>query len=83
MIVKADVQGSLTSVIDSLRLIDTEGKVNLRIVGSGVGNISENDIHLAATEGTVVYGFSVELPPAVKRQAARDKVEVRIYQRDL
>ena len=78
-IVKADVQGSLTSVIDSLRLIDTEGAVNLRIVGSGVGNISENDVHLAATEGTVIYGFNVDLPPAVKRQAARDKVEVRIY----
>ncbi|HRJ06644.1 MAG TPA: translation initiation factor IF-2 [Candidatus Saccharibacteria bacterium] len=79
VIVKADVQGSLTSVMDSLRLIDTKGAVNLRIVGSGVGNISENDIHLAATEGTVIYGFSVDLPPAVKRQAARDKVEVRIY----
>ncbi len=79
VIVKADVQGSLTSVMDSLRLIETGGAVNLRIVGSGVGNISENDVHLAATEGTVIYGFSVDLPPAVKRQATRDKVEVRIY----
>ncbi len=79
VIVKADVQGSLTSVMDSLRLIDTNGAVTLRIVGSGVGNISENDVHLAATEGTVIYGFNVELPPAVKRQAARDKVEVRLY----
>ena len=79
VIVKTDVQGSLTSVIDSLRLINTEGQVNLRVVGSGVGNISENDILLAATEGTVIYGFNVDLPPAVKRQAARDKVEVRIY----
>lgn len=79
VIIKGDVQGSLTSVMDSLRLIDTEGAVNLRIVGSGVGNISENDVHLAATEGTVIYGFNVDLPPAVKRQAARDKVEIRIY----
>lgn len=79
VIIKADVQGSLTSVIDSLRLIDTQGAVSLRIVGSGVGNISENDVHLAATEGTVIYGFNVDLPPAVKRQAARDKVEIRIY----
>ena len=79
IVVKADVQGSLTSVMDSLRLIDTQGAVTMRIVGSGVGNISENDVHLAATEGTVIYGFNVDLPPAVKRQAARDKVEVRIY----
>ncbi|MGK2896111.1 MAG: translation initiation factor IF-2 [Candidatus Saccharimonadales bacterium] len=79
IIVKADVQGSLTSVMDSLRLIDTGDEVKLRIVGSGVGNISENDVHLAADEKTVIYGFNVDLPPAVKRQAARDKVQVRIY----
>lgn len=79
VIVKADVQGSLTSVIDSLRLIETDGQVNLRVVGSGVGNISENDIHLAADSGTVIYGFNVELSSAVKRQAIRDKVEVRMY----
>lgn len=79
VLVKADVQGSLTSVMDSLRLVDTGGQVNLRIIGSGVGNISENDIHLAANENTVIYGFNVDLPPAVKQQAARDKVHVRLY----
>jgi translation initiation factor IF-2 len=79
VIVKADVQGSLTSVIDSLRLIETDGRVNLRVVGSGVGNITENDTHLAADAHTVIYGFNVDLPPAVKRQAARDKVQVRLY----
>lgn len=79
VIVKADVQGSLTSVMDSLRLVDTGGEVTLRIIGSGVGNISENDIRLAANENTIIYGFNVELPPAVKRLAMRDKVQVRIY----
>lgn len=79
VIVKADVQGSLTSVIDSLKLVDTGGDVTLRIIGSGVGNISENDVHLAADENTVIYGFNVDLPPNVKRQATRDKVQVRIY----
>lgn len=80
IIVKADVQGSLTSVMDSLRLLDTgESNVTLRIVGSGVGNISENDIRLAADGDTIVYGFNVELPPAVKRLAMRDKVQVRIF----
>lgn len=79
VVVKADVQGSLTSVIDSLRLVDTGGEVTLRIVGSGVGPISENDIRLATDGNTIVYGFNVELPPAVKRLAMRDKVQVRIY----
>jgi translation initiation factor IF-2 len=79
VIVKADVQGSLTSVIDSLRLIDTNGEITLRVIGSGVGNISENDIRLASNNKTIVYGFNVNLPPAVKQLAARDKVQVRLY----
>ncbi len=79
VIVKADVQGSLTSVMDSLRLIDTNQQVALHIIGSGVGNISENDVRLAADGSTVIYGFNVELAPAVKRLAMRDKVQVRLY----
>jgi translation initiation factor IF-2 len=79
VIVKADVQGSLTSVIDSLRLVDTGGEITLRVVGSGVGNISESDVRLAADGNTIIYGFNVELPPAVKRLAMRDKVQVRIF----
>jgi translation initiation factor IF-2 len=79
VVIKADVKGSLTSVMDSLKLVDTDGEVALRVVSSGVGNISENDIRLAADTNTVIYGFNVELPPAVKRLAARDKIQVRIY----
>lgn len=79
VIVKADVQGSLTSVVDSLKLVDTGGEITLRVIGSGVGNISENDIRLAGDGQTIIYGFNVELPPAVKRLAQRDKVEVRLY----
>ncbi len=79
VIVKADVQGSLTSVIDSLRLVDTGGEINLRIIGSGVGNILEGDIRLAESSKAIIYGFNVGLPPAVKRLAMRDKVPVRLY----
>lgn len=79
VIVKADVQGSLTSVIDSLKLINTEGEVSLHVVSSGVGNITENDVRLAADEKTVIYGFNVSLPPAVKQLATRERAEVRIY----
>jgi translation initiation factor IF-2 len=79
VIIKADVPGSLTSVMDSLRLVDTEGEITLRIIGSGVGSISENDIRLASDEHTIIYGFNVDLPPAVKRLAMRDKVQVRLY----
>lgn len=78
VIVKADVQGSLTSVIDSLKSLDNE-EVAIRVVGSGVGTISENDIHLAHTSGAVIYGFNVSLPTSIKRLAGRDKVSVRLY----
>ncbi len=79
IIVKADVQGSLTSVLDSLRMIDTQGQITLHIIGSGVGNISENDIRLAADKKTIVYGFNVNISTAVKQLSMRDKVEVRLF----
>lgn len=79
VIVKADVQGSLTSVMDSLKLIETGGEVSLHVVSSGVGNITENDVRLAADGKTVIYGFNVDLPPAVKQLATRERAEVRLY----
>jgi translation initiation factor IF-2 len=79
VIVKADVQGSLTSVMDSLRLVDTQGEINLRIIGSGVGNVTESDVRLAESSEAIIYGFNIDLPPAVKRLAMRDKVQVRLY----
>jgi translation initiation factor IF-2 len=78
IIIKADVQGSLTSVIDSLRTMDTD-EVAVRIVGSGVGPINENDLYLAHTSGAAVYGFNVDLPTSGKQQASRDKVTVHLY----
>ena len=79
VIVKADVQGSLTSVVDSLKLVDTKGEIQLRVVRSGVGDIKESDINAASASGAVIYGFNVAMPPAVKRLAMRDKVQVRLY----
>ena len=78
VIVKADVQGSLTSVIDSLKTLDTE-EVAIRIVSSGVGVINESDIHTAATTNAIIYGFHVSLPTSIKHLAARDKVSVRLF----
>lgn len=78
VIIKADVQGSLTSVIDSLKTLENE-EVSVRIVGSGVGAITDNDLQLAATSGAVIYGFNVDLPGGLKQIAARDKISVRLY----
>lgn len=78
IIVKADVQGSLTSVVDSLKALDTE-EVVVRVVGSGIGAINENDVHMAATSGAIIYGFHVPMPTNIKQLAARDKVKIRLY----
>lgn len=78
VIIKADVQGSLTSVNDSVRLLENNELV-VRIIDSGAGDISENDIRRAATSNAVVYGFNVQLSPTVKRLAMREKVSVRIF----
>ncbi len=78
IIVKADVQGSLTSVIDSLKSLDTK-EVAVRVVSSGIGAINENDAHLALTSGAIVYGFNVELPTSIRQTVNRDKTSVRLY----
>jgi translation initiation factor IF-2 len=78
IIIKADVQGSLTSVIDSLKALDTD-EVSVRVVGSGVGPISENDLHLAHSSHAIIYGFNVDLPTSGRQQAGRDKISVRLY----
>jgi translation initiation factor IF-2 len=78
IIVKADVQGSLTSVIDSLKAMDTN-EVSVRVVGAGIGPVSENDLHLAHTSGAIIYGFNVSLPTSSRQQASRDKISVRLY----
>jgi translation initiation factor IF-2 len=78
IIVKADVQGSLTSVIDSLKAMDTN-EVSVRVVGMGVGTIGENDLHLAHTSHAIVYGFNVGMSTSSRQQASRDKVHVRLY----
>ena len=58
VIVRADVQGSLTSVVDSLKTLDTD-EVAIRVVGSGVGSITENDVRMATTSKAIIYGFQV------------------------
>jgi translation initiation factor IF-2 len=78
VILKADVQGSLMSVVSSIKALDTE-EVAVKLVSSGVGAITENDVHLAATANAVVYGFNVAAPTEIKRLASRDKVRIRLY----
>jgi len=78
IIIRADVQGSLTSVIDSLKALDTD-EVAVHVVSSGVGAVTENDLHLAHTSKSVIYGFNVQIPTNIKRLASRDKITIKLY----
>ncbi len=78
ILIKADVQGSLTSVIDSLKGLDTE-EVAVRVVGSGVGAITDNDVRMGHTSDAIVYGFNVAVPASIKHLASRDRVPLRMY----
>jgi len=79
VIIKGDVLGSVTSVVDSLKMIDTKGEVTLNIVSTGVGDITENDVYMAAGDNTVIYGFNVSVPTNISKMAARDGVAIRNY----
>lgn len=78
VILRADVQGSLTSVIDSLKALDTD-EVAVHIIGSGVGAITENDIQHASSSNAIIYGFNTTAPTSITRLASRDKVQIRLY----
>jgi len=78
IIVKADVKGSLTSVVDSLKILGTN-EVAVRIVSSGVGSITDNDLRLSKAANATIYGFNVNVPSSIRQQAARDKVDLRLF----
>lgn len=79
VLIKGDVLGSVTSVVDSLKMIDTNGEITLNIVATGVGDITENDVYMATGENTVIYGFNVTVPTNIAKMAARDNVPIRCY----
>jgi translation initiation factor IF-2 len=78
LIVKADVDGSLEAISDSLMKLSTD-EVAVRIVHKGVGAISESDVLLAAATGAIVIGFHVRATPQAREVAKREEVDIRIY----
>lgn len=78
MVVKADVQGSLEAVLGLLQKME-HPEVEVKILHSGVGSITENDILLASAAGGIVVGFNVKVEPNAKTEAQRQGVEIRIY----
>ncbi|MDR0222123.1 MAG: translation initiation factor IF-2 [Oscillospiraceae bacterium] len=78
IIVKADVQGSVEAVRQSLEKL-SHPEVRIRVIHGGVGAISESDVMLANASGAVIVGFNVRPHPAAAENAKRDNVEIRVY----
>lgn len=76
--IKADVKGSLTSVIDSLMSIGND-EAGVKVVMSGVGNITEGDIKMAAANHATIYGFNVTISINAKRMASSYGVKVKLF----
>jgi len=78
IIIKADVQGSLGAIQQALDQLQGD-EVRINVLHEGTGDITDNDILLAAASDAVVVGFNVKLDPAARRSAEAEVVDVRLY----
>ena len=78
IIVKADVQGSVEAVKQSLEKLSNE-EVRVKIIHGGVGAINESDVMLANASNAIIVGFNVRPDPVAAQNAERDGVDIRCY----
>lgn len=78
IIVKADVQGSVEAVTQSLEKL-SNGEVHVKVIHGGVGAISDNDVKLAEASNAIIIGFNVRPDPDAKKSAELGSVEMRMY----
>lgn len=81
IILKADVKGSLEAIINQIAKLETEvsHKILLNVIHGNVGEISENDVLLAAASDAVILGFNVKAMPDIRRLAKTKGVEINLY----
>jgi translation initiation factor IF-2 len=78
LILKADVQGSVEALAQSLEQLSTD-EVKLKVIHSSVGAINESDVMLASASGAIVLGFNVKAEPKASQQAQANGVDLRAY----
>ncbi|WP_423773909.1 translation initiation factor IF-2 [Angelakisella massiliensis] len=78
IIVKADVQGSVEAVTQSLEKLSND-EVRVRVIHGAVGAVSESDVMLAEASGAIIVGFNVRPDPIAKENAERVGVDIRLY----
>ncbi len=78
IVLKTDVRGSLEAITENIAKIKND-KITANIIHSGVGEISENDIVLAAASKAIIIGFHVRVMPGVNKLAKQKGVDIRLY----
>lgn len=78
IILKGDVDGSVEALSDQLQRLSTE-EISVKILHSGVGQITESDINLAAASDAIIIGFNVRAGANAKELADREEIEIRTY----
>ena len=78
IIVKADVQGSVEAVKQSLLKIEND-EVRVKIIHGAVGTVNESDVMLANASNAIIVGFAVDVDPVAKDSAERDGIEIKTY----
>jgi len=78
VVLKADVQGSVEAISDSLLKLSTD-EVKVRIIGSGVGGITETDATLAAASNAILVGFNVRADASARRVIESESLDLRYY----
>ncbi|AGH38498.1 Translation initiation factor IF-2 [Bibersteinia trehalosi USDA-ARS-USMARC-192] len=78
VIVKADVQGSVEAIVQSLHELSTD-EVKVKVVGSGVGGITETDATLAAASSAIILGFNVRADATARRVIETENIDLRYY----
>ena len=78
LIIKGDVQGSVGAIVASLEKLKNEN-VRVKIIHTGVGTVTESDVMLAGTTGSIIIGFNVRPTTAVQTFADRENIQIRLY----
>jgi translation initiation factor IF-2 len=78
LILKADVDGSLEPIVNSIEPLGTEDQ-EVKILHQGIGNVSESDVMLASASDAIIIGFHVDVDEAARRLAAHEGVDIRRY----
>ncbi|MCQ9120782.1 translation initiation factor IF-2 [Rodentibacter pneumotropicus] len=78
VIVKADVQGSVEAIVQALHELSTD-EVKVKVVGSGVGGITETDATLAAASNAIMVGFNVRADASARRVIESENIDLRYY----